>query len=95
MNSSILLEREATLIEWPDCDWYFRSPDGETFDSACALVESWISEVSTPVIAVSHGLTGRLIRGIYLGMSRKEMLELPVPQDGFYRPAHGQVTLIE
>jgi broad specificity phosphatase PhoE len=76
-------------------DWYFRSPDGETFDSACARVESWISEVSTPVIAVSHGLTGRLIRGIYLGMSRKEMLELPVPQNGFYCLEHGQVTLIE
>jgi broad specificity phosphatase PhoE len=76
-------------------DWYFRSPDGETFDSACARVESWLSGISTPVIAISHGLTGRLIRGIYLGMSRKEMLELPVPQDGFYRLEHGQVTLIE
>ncbi|WP_426240422.1 histidine phosphatase family protein [Pararhizobium sp. DWP1-1-3] len=76
-------------------DWYFRSPDGETFDSACARVERWLSGISTPVIAVSHGLTGRLIRGIYLGLSRREMLELPVPQDGFYRLVHGQVTLIE
>lgn len=76
-------------------DWYFRSPDGETFDSACARVESWLSDIAAPVIAVSHGLTGRLIRGIYLGMSGREMLELPVPQDGFYRLNHGQVTLIE
>ena len=76
-------------------DWYFRSPDGETFDSGCARVKSWLSGISMPTIAVSHGLTGRLIRGIYLGMSRKEMLELPVPQDGFYRLEHGQVTLIE
>lgn len=76
-------------------DWYFRSPDGETFDSACARVDSWLSGISTPVIAVSHGLTGRLIRGVYLGLSRREMLELPVPQDGFYCLEHGQVTLIE
>lgn len=89
-------------VEYPDVlegadafDWYFRSPDGETFDSACARVESWLSGISTPVIAVSHGLTGRLIRGVYLGMSRREMLELPVPQDGFYRLGQGQVTLIE
>jgi broad specificity phosphatase PhoE len=76
-------------------DWYFRSPDGETFDSACARIESWLSGISTPTIAISHGLTGRLIRGIYLGLSRREMLELPVPQDGFYRLEHGQMTLIE
>jgi broad specificity phosphatase PhoE len=66
-------------------DWYFRSPDGETFDDACKRVESWLSEVSSPTVAVSHGLTSRLLRGIYLGLSRREMLELPVPQNGFYR----------
>lgn len=76
-------------------DWYFRSPDGETFDGACDRVADWLSGISAPVIAISHGLTGRLIRGVYLGMSRREMLELPVPQDGFYRLEHRTVTLIE
>jgi broad specificity phosphatase PhoE len=75
-------------------DWYFRSPDGETFDDACARAESWISEISTPTIAISHGLTGRLIRGINLGLSRREMLELPVSQDGFYHLQHGQAAFI-
>lgn len=76
-------------------DWYFRSPDGETFDSACDRVANWLSGISAPVIAISHGLAGRLIRGVYLGMSRREMLELPVPQDGFYRLEHRKMTLIK
>jgi broad specificity phosphatase PhoE len=76
-------------VEYPDAlkgadafDWFFRSPDGETFDHACQRLRTWLSEVSTPAVAISHGLTGRLLRGVCLGMSRREMLELPVSQDG-------------
>ena len=76
-------------------DWYFRSPDGETFDDARQRAAAWLSEASSPTIVVSHGLTSRLIRGVYLGMSRREMLELPVPQDGFYRLSDGRIEFIE
>jgi probable phosphoglycerate mutase len=76
-------------------DWYFRSPDGETFDDACKRVAAWLSQVSSPTIAVSHGLTSRLVRGVYLGMSQREMLELPVPQNGFYRLSDGRSDFIE
>jgi len=76
-------------------DWFFRSPDGESFEQACKRVASWLSEVSTPAVAISHGLTGRLLRGVYLGLSRREMLVQPVPQDGFYRMGGGRVDLIE
>lgn len=75
-------------------DWYFRSPDGESFDAACARASSWIADVHGPTVAISHGLFGRLIRGVYIGMSKREMLELPVPQDGFYRMSQGEVQLI-
>ncbi|MFB2601193.1 histidine phosphatase family protein, partial [Rhizobium phaseoli] len=71
------------------------SPDGETFDAACARVKEWLSQLRSTTIAVSHGLTGRLIRGIYLGLSREEMLKLPVPQTGFYRLQDGQAELVE
>lgn len=76
-------------------DWNFRSPDGETFDDACKRAAAWLSETSSPTIAISHGLMSRLIRGMYLGMSRREMLELPVPQNGFYRLCDGHSELIE
>lgn len=75
-------------------DWYFRSPDGESFDAACGRAGSWLADVREPTIAVTHGLFGRLIRGVYAGLSKREMLELPVPQDGFYKLSEGEFRLI-
>jgi broad specificity phosphatase PhoE len=76
-------------------DWYFRSPDGETFNDACKRAGVWLSRLSFPTIAISHGLTSRLLRGVYLGLSRREMLELPVPQNGFYRLCDGRSDFVE
>lgn len=75
-------------------DWYFRSPDGESFDTACNRARSWIESVQQPTIAISHGLFGRLIRGVYSGLSMREMLELPVPQDGFYCLRDGSCNFV-
>ncbi len=76
-------------------DWYFRSPDGEGFDDACKRAKAWLADVSRPTIAVSHGLFGRIIRGVYAGLSRREMLELPVPQNGFYRLHDGVFSFVD
>lgn len=62
-------------------DWYFRSPDGEGYAAAAARVSAWLNGLDGPVIAVSHGLLGRLVRGAWLGLPRDEALALPVPQD--------------
>ncbi|MBK5565859.1 histidine phosphatase family protein [Ensifer sp. SSB1] len=75
-------------------DWYFRTPDGESFDAACARAKSWLADIRRPTVAISHGLFGRLLRGVYAGLSRREMLELPVPQDGFYRLCGGAFSLV-
>ena len=75
-------------------DWYW-APDGESFDDACKRATSWISDIRQPTIAISHGLFGRILRGMFLGLSKREMLELPVPQDGFYRLDNGRCDLIK
>ncbi|ARM88932.1 phosphoglycerate mutase family protein [Rhizobium sp. CIAT894] len=75
-------------------DWYFKSPDGESFDAACVRAKDWISGISGPTVAISHGLFGRLVRGVYSGLSKREMLELPVPQDGFYRLCYREFRLV-
>jgi broad specificity phosphatase PhoE len=89
-------------VEYPDAldgsdsfNWYFHSPNGESFGQVCKRVSSWLSEISTPTVAISHGLTSRLLRGVYLGLSRREMLELPVPQSGFYRLDDGKSELVD
>jgi probable phosphoglycerate mutase len=75
-------------------DWYFRSPDGETFDAACDRVTSWLADVRRPVLAISHGLIGRLVRGVFLGLERRVMLELPVPQNALYELVGGSTRSI-
>jgi probable phosphoglycerate mutase len=76
-------EYPGALSRTDGVDWQFRSPDGETFDRARGRVESWLSSVAAPTLAVSHGLLTRLIRGVYLGLTRDEMLQFEVSQDGF------------
>ena len=62
-------------------DWYFRSPDGEGYPAALGRVRAWLDELRGPVVAVSHGLLGRLVRGAWLDLPREEALTLPVPHD--------------
>ena len=69
-------------------------PDGEAYDTAIARVRSWLDAVDGRVVAVSHGLVGRLIRGAYLGLPREEALVLPVPQDVVWHLAHGRVEAL-
>jgi probable phosphoglycerate mutase len=76
-------------------DWFFRTPDGEGLEAALARAEAWLAGVSAPTLALSHGLFGRLLRGLYLGLSRQAMLELPMPQDGFYLLADGRAEFIK
>jgi probable phosphoglycerate mutase len=75
-------------------DWYFRSPDGEPHDAALARARDWLGEQRGTVVAVSHGLLGRILRGAYLGLAEAEALALPVPQDVIWRLADGRIEAI-
>lgn len=82
------------LDETTPFDWFFRSPDGESYDVAMARVRQWLDSAQGIVLAVSHGLIGRLIRGAYLNLSKDDALCLPVPQDIIWRLAKGSVEPI-
>ena len=76
-------------------DWYFRAPDGERYDDALDRVGKWLDQLSGVVVAVSHGLLGRLIRGTYLGLTKGETLSLPVPQDVIWQMENGRIEAID
>jgi probable phosphoglycerate mutase len=75
-------------------DWFFRSPDGESYDAAFERVTEWLGDTRDRVVAVSHGLTGRILRGAYLGLPKSEALCLPVPQDVIWRLAKGRIEAL-
>lgn len=78
-------------------EWYFETPDGETYAEFAGRVGSWLAEASAsgaPLIAVCHGVVTRVIRGLYAGLPRDEALRLEVPQDRIFRLAGGAIDEI-
>jgi probable phosphoglycerate mutase len=75
-------------------DWFFRSPDGESYDAVFQRAECWLRERQGVTVAVSHGLISRLIRGAYIGLPKTEALNLPVPQDVIWRLSNGRIEPI-
>lgn len=77
-----------------NAEWWFHAPGGESYDHFKRRVSRWLAGLNGALIAVSHGITTRMIRGEYLGLSRKESLALPVPHGVIWRLAGGSIETI-
>jgi len=78
-----------------DPEWCFRSLGGETYDDVMGRVSAWLAEQTgedkKPLIAVSHGVAGRLLRGAYAGLPREAVMAQSIPQDAVFRLSNGQI----
>jgi broad specificity phosphatase PhoE len=74
-------------------EWYFRSPDGDTYEAFAARVAEWLCEAVEQrlLVAVTHGIVSRVMRGLYAGLPREVALVLPVPQDKVFRLSGGVI----
>ena len=77
--------------------WDHRPPGGENYATTAPRVAGFLAEVdpNRPLIVVSHGGAGRVIRGLYGKLSRDEMLNLEQPQDAFHLLRDGQIGRID
>ena len=79
--------------------WAFDASSGETYDQVCARVGSWLADLPPEperrIIAVSHGISGRVLRGLYAGLDRDRTSTQDVPQDAVYLLQHGGVGRID
>lgn len=76
--------------------WRFAPPGGESYAMMAERVRQWLHD-SSPIrekIVVAHGEFGRVLRGIYRGMSPEEMFALDVPQDVVFRLSAGTIERI-
>lgn len=80
-------------------EWFFGAPGGETFEDVTARAAAWLADLPPEpdrrVIAVSHGVWGRLLRGAYAGLGRQDTLDQDVPQDAIYRLQNGQIERLD
>ncbi|MFL1997495.1 histidine phosphatase family protein [Lysinibacillus irui] len=88
---------------WPDLladtdvfNWYFRAPGGERYEAVVSRLTSWLEDIQqySKLIVVSHGLTSRILRGIYTGLQKEDALKLEVSQDIFFKLANKKITRI-
>ena len=77
--------------------WDFRVPGGESYALVAARAARWLAELppDARLIAVGHGLTGRILRGLYAGLPEGEITALDEPQDAVFRLEDGQVERLE
>ncbi|MGE7919753.1 histidine phosphatase family protein [Viridibacillus sp. NPDC093762] len=80
--------------KWPELlkqtdhyNWYFNSPNGESYACVEERVTDWLKSIEghEKIIAVSHGLTGRILRGVYNNLEKNQALKLEVSQDTFFK----------
>jgi broad specificity phosphatase PhoE len=74
-------------------EWNFRAPGGETYDTFAGRVGEWLGEWAGRrfVVAVTHGVVSRVLRGLYAALPREAALVLPVPQDKVFRLSAGAI----
>lgn len=76
-------------------EWLVSPPGGETFEDVRTRIADFLAELPPEpdrrVIVVSHGMAGRVLRGVYAGLSPRQTLEQEVPQDAVYRLMGGQI----
>ncbi|WP_299664237.1 histidine phosphatase family protein [uncultured Ruegeria sp.] len=85
-----------TQIDYPyeSYQWYFHSPDGETFDEIFERVQSFLSEQNEPAIIVTHGVTSLVLRGLWLGLELNDLLRLPRTQGCVFHLSKGVETIL-
>lgn len=76
-------------------EWYFQTPDGETYDGFAGRIGSWLAEPRDgPLIVVAHGVVTRVLRGLYADLPRSHALRLAVPQDRIFHLSGGTIVEI-
>lgn len=76
--------------------WNIRVPgSGENYADVAARVESWIADVSKDTFAISHGATTRILRGLFSGLSWREMSALDEPQGVVFRVSGHKVVRLD
>lgn len=95
--------RSELEASYPDAfgssGWAFDAPTGETYEQVCARMADWLAslppEPERRIIAVSHGVAGRVLRGVYARMEKDRTVEQDVPQDAVYLLKNGGVGRID
>jgi probable phosphoglycerate mutase len=75
--------------------WHVRVPGGENYAEVAARIADWLRELKTDTIAISHGATTRILRGLLAGLDWRAMSSLDEPQGVVFRVIGSEVTRLD
>ena len=68
----------------PRLAWYDRCPGGEGFQALERRCADWLASLTGPTIAVTHGVTLRMLRRLALGLGMEIFQDMPVEQGAIH-----------
>lgn len=74
--------------------WNVGAPGGESYRDVADRVGVWLGErdPAATYLVFCHGVTARVLRGLYAGLPQEEIMRLPEPQDRIYRLDDGEIA---
>ena len=72
------------IFETSWLDWYDRCPNGEGYARLSARCAEFLAAMTGPTIAVTHGITLRMLRLHAMGLDLPAFTDLPVAQGGIH-----------
>ena len=78
--------------------WFFNAPGGDSWDALNTRLQSWLEDAAAanhPIIAISHGVSGRILRGLFAQLPRDQTLMLDIPQDACFHLRDGRIERVD
>jgi probable phosphoglycerate mutase len=78
--------------------WFFNAPGGDSWDALNTRLQSWLADAAAanhPIIAISHGVSGRILRGLFAQLPRDQTLMLDIPQDACFHLRDGRIERVD
>ncbi|WP_259782342.1 histidine phosphatase family protein [Aestuariispira ectoiniformans] len=75
-------------------DW-FSAPGGESYEAAVDRAKAFLETLSGPTIIVTHGVFSAVLRGVWLGLPRRDALALSKAQGCIFHLKGGRETILQ
>ncbi|HTW35963.1 MAG TPA: histidine phosphatase family protein [Rhizomicrobium sp.] len=75
--------------------WEIPIPGGESYSDVAVRARNWIADLKADTFAVTHGGFLRILRGLFHGMTWREMSGLDEPQGVLYRASGSSIERID
>jgi probable phosphoglycerate mutase len=95
LKNKLANKRQWTI--YSSRDWYLMAPNAESYYAVKDRIEDFLADISVSdnAIIISHGLTGAVFRGVYVGMTYNEVFSQDLPQNAYFLLANDKISRIQ